>query len=72
MVIIGVAFVFWTTVMEKEEQAYPRPCPVCGVAMVGEKDDPERGERRFDRHVCLSCGSVIDNPKLAPAPEPSD
>ena len=57
-VIVGVAFVAGTVVMDQEEQAYPRPCPVCRVAMIGENDDPKRGERRSTGFVCLSCGIV--------------
>ena len=38
-------------------QPRPRPCPVCRVAMVAEKSDPQ--SPRYDRYVCFNCGTVI-------------
>jgi hypothetical protein len=36
----------------------PRPCPVCGVAMVGAK--LRNDGKRFDLFRCLQCSTVID------------
>jgi hypothetical protein len=43
---------------DNRQQQYPLSCPVCTVAMIGEKSDPERED--FDIHRCLNCGAVID------------
>jgi hypothetical protein len=36
----------------------PRHCPICGVAMNGEKSRPER--ELFDIFHCLNCETIID------------
>ena len=45
--------------------SYPRVCPVCRQAMIGEKSDPDGDE--FDFYRCLHCGCVI---KYAPRQTP--
>ena len=37
---------------------YPRPCPVCGVAMIGGKS--RNDGKHFDIFRCLQCSTVID------------
>ncbi|MFO1185706.1 MAG: hypothetical protein U1E56_13125 [Bauldia sp.] len=37
---------------------YPRRCPVCRIAMMGERSDPSKGED--DRFHCTSCGTIIE------------
>jgi len=49
---------------ERDKQ-YPLSCPICGVAMIGEKSNPERED--FAIHRCLNCGSVIDESEKAAA-----
>lgn len=56
------------TVSAKDER-YPRTCPVCRSAMVGERLTPTA--LRFSRHVCLSCGTVIEEPS-GPDGRPED
>jgi hypothetical protein len=46
--------------MEWDDERYVRNCPVCRVAMIGEKADPEAGDPTFDRFVCFVCGTVIE------------
>ncbi len=44
---------------------YPLSCPLCGIAMIGEKTEPEQPD--FDLHRCLSCGTVVEIPGLPPS-----
>ena len=53
----------------ERQRPYPVPCPVCTVAMVGERSTPEN--EHFDIHRCLNCGTVIDESGRA-APNKTD
>ena len=37
---------------------YPVPCPVCRIAMIGEKREPD--DTTWARHRCFNCGAVIE------------
>jgi hypothetical protein len=49
---------------------YPRPCPVCGTAMVGEKGGPDRAE--FVRLACFHCGATIEARTAMRGDDPND
>jgi len=55
---------------DDRQQQYPLSCPVCTVAMIGERSDPERED--FDIHRCLNCGTVIDESGKAAWEKPDD
>ena len=54
----------------ERQKPYPLSCPVCTVAMIGEKSDPERDD--FDIHRCLNCGTVIDESGRVAPEQPDD
>ena len=58
--------------MDQEREPYPHSCPVCRTAMVGVKDDPDDNETAFDRHMCLSCGTVINTTSQRATEKPSE
>jgi hypothetical protein len=43
---------------QENRKSYPRHCPGCRTAMVGEKRDP--ASKHFDLYRCLNCGSIIE------------
>ncbi len=47
--------------MPARERKYPLSCPLCRIAMVGERSDEAGGERDVQR--CFNCGTVVE---LAP------
>ena len=50
----------WGTAEMNRNQStrYPRPCPLCSSAMIGEKDAPDAAE--YVRFACLACGTTIE------------
>jgi hypothetical protein len=48
----------------ERQRRYPRQCPICWVAMIGEKSTPESED--VDIHRCFNCGCVIDLSRRGP------
>jgi hypothetical protein len=46
------------TIGSNARPPHPRPCPLCGVAMLGKKSHLE--SEQFDIFYCLNCKTMID------------
>jgi predicted RNA-binding Zn-ribbon protein involved in translation (DUF1610 family) len=44
--------------MDQGKQQYPRPCPVCRTAMIGEKMRADA--EGLDHFACPACGTTIE------------
>jgi len=58
------------TMNRTEGPKYPRPCPICATAMVGERAGPDSPE--YVRLACLNCGTTIEIGKPAPSGDPDE
>ena len=56
--------------MAQRERPYPVPCPVCRVAMVGERSREDSVE--IDIQRCLNCGTVLVETDRRPADDADD
>ena len=53
-----------------EDPPHPRPCPLCGIAMLGSKRRPT--STAFDHYECFNCQTVISLTKDFRRDDPSE